>query len=224
MPQCFFQDASQRIAQYNRLCLHYNLVADSVYRELRRSKAPFSPEYEPYLIAALVSFEMSRMMGQGLTRRYDTAAGGFAARLHQKLVRVRSYVEPVIGHSLFEVDISAHSKRIIAAYDELAIGGAGGLNETRKEFHVGATKILHFLNPELFMIIDSNVAKVLKAVFDIPYRASTQPGYSGKLYIRSLLEVQKGIWGYGVDRFAALEPGTPIMRVFDKIAFSSVTG
>jgi hypothetical protein len=137
---------------------------------------------------------------------------------------VRPSLEPIIGQSLCEVDISAQSKRIVTAYDQLAIGGADGLHETHKEFHVGATKILHFLNPELFMIIDSNVARVLRAVFGIPYRASTQPGYSGKRYVRSLLEVKKGILAYGVGRFAALEPGTPIMRVFDKIAFSSTSG
>jgi hypothetical protein len=215
-----FQNAPKRITQYNKLCLHYNLVADAVYRELRKTEAPFSPEYEPYLIAALIAFDMSRMMGSGLASKYDVAADGFAARLRKKLTQVEPYLEPIIHHSLFEVDITRYSSDIVEAYNVLAIGGEGGLHEQKKDFHVGATKILHFLNPELFMIVDSNAAKALKAMCGIPYRASTQPGYSSGLYIRSLSEARKRISNYGIERFRSLEPDTPLMRVFDKLVFA----
>jgi hypothetical protein len=33
-----FQDAAAKIARYNQLCLHYNLVADAVYGEWRRPR------------------------------------------------------------------------------------------------------------------------------------------------------------------------------------------
>ncbi len=215
-----FQNASEMITWYNKLCLHYNLVADAVYRELRRAKAPFSPEYEPYLIATLIAFDMGRMMGSGPANRYDVTAGGFAARLRKKLTQVEPYLQPIIHHTLFEVDITGHSDDIIEAYNVLAMGGEGGLHEKKKSFHVGATKILHFLNPELFIIVDSKVANVLKNMCGIPYRVSTQPGYSGELYVRSLSEVRKRTSDYGAKRFRSLEPDTPLMRVFDKLVFA----
>jgi hypothetical protein len=84
---------------------------------------------------------------------------------------------------------------------------------------VGATKILHFLNPELFMIVDANAAQALKGAPGIPYRAETQPGYSGERYIRALSEVKKRIHAYGIERFRSLEPGTPALRILDKLAF-----
>lgn len=213
------QDLSGKIARYNQLCLHYDLVANAVYGAWRESQAPFSGEYRPYLIAALLVFDMGRMMGKGPERRYDVAAGGFAARLERKLLQVRRLLEPVIGCSLFEIDLPAHRSRIGQAYNALAADGTDGLHEQGKAFHVGATKILHFLNPEVFIIVDANAAKLLKAEFHIPYRSAMQPGYSAIRYVRALVEVQEWIQGYGVERFRALEPGTPALRIFDKMAF-----
>jgi hypothetical protein len=59
------ENAADKIKRYNQVCVHYNLVANAVYRELHASKRPFSINYEPYLIAALISFDMGRMMGKG---------------------------------------------------------------------------------------------------------------------------------------------------------------
>jgi hypothetical protein len=214
-----FEDACARIARYNQFGLHYNLVADAVYRALDRFRAPFSAEYRPYLIAALLAFDMGRTMGKGLARKYDVAAGGFAARLGEKLAQVKPFLEPLVGRCLFEIDLPAHGEQIRQAYDVLAAGGAGGLHEQGKAFHVGATKILHFVHPELFMIVDANTARALKDAFGIPYRGRTQPGYSAKRYVQSLSEVQRRIRDYGVERFRSLEPGTPALRIFDKLAF-----
>ncbi len=218
--QILFENAAKKIQQYNRFCLHYNLAADAIYQELHRSRTPFSPNYESYLIAALISFDMGRMMGKGLPKRYDVTAGGFATRLHRKLEQVQPLLTPVIRSSLVETDIEKCAPNIVAAYDAFAAGGEGGLHEQNKEFHVGATKIMHFLNPELFAIIDSNTAQVLRRVCDIPYHNTTQPGYSSELYIRSLSAIRSLIAHYGVDQFRSLEIGTPVLRIFDKIAFA----
>jgi hypothetical protein len=214
-----FQDADVKIARYNQLCLHYNLVADAVYGEWHRSRKPFAPGYRPYLVAALLSFDMGRMMGSGLVVKYDVAAGGFAARLDGKLARVSVYLDPLIDQGLFQVDIAAHSRGIVRAYNVLAADGERGLHEQGKAFHVGATKILHFLNPELFTIVDANTARTLKAELGISYRSGTQPGYSGERYVGALSEIKKRIRGYGIERFRSLEPGTPTLRIFDKLAF-----
>jgi len=215
-----FENAAGNIQQYNRFCLHYNLVADAIYRELHRSRTPFSPDYEPYLIASLISFDMERMMGEGLAQRYDVTAEGFAARLHRKLEQVQPFLTPIISSSLVETDIEKCAHNIVAAYDAFAAGGEDGLHEQNKAFHVGATKIMHFLNPELFAIVDSNTAKVLKRLCDIPYQNTTQPGYSGEMYVRSLCGIQNLIAHCGVEQFRSLEIGTPVLRIFDKLAFA----
>lgn len=215
-----FQNAAASIERYNRLCLHYNLAADAVYRELRRSRAPFTPEYDPYLIAALIAFDMGRMMGSGLPNRYDPDAGGFARRLHQKLGQVQPLLDIIIHRTLFEIDLPQHANAVNQAYTILARGGEERFTERDAEFHVGATKILHFLNPELFLIVDRNAAQALNATCGIPYRSGSQPGYSGDLYVRSLAAVKAQITDYGIERFYALEQGTPAMRIFDKIAFA----
>ena len=217
--QTLFKNAADKIRQYNQLCLHYDLLAQAVYLELRKSRAPFSPRYELHLIAALISFDMGRMMGKGLSQRYDVQAGGFATRLHKKLTEVQPLLMPIINSSLIEVEVEKHKSDIISAYDNFADGGKGGLNAQENDFHVGTTKILHFLNPELFAIIDGNTAKTLSQVCGIPYRNTTQPGYSSKFYTQSLSVIKGLIGAYGTDQFRALENGTPIMRIFDKIAF-----
>ena len=89
-------------------------------------------------------------MGGGLVVKYDVAAGGFAARLDGKLAQVRPLLDPLIHHDLFQIDLGAHSRDIVHAYNVLAAGGAGELHEQGKAFHVGATKILHFVCPEQF--------------------------------------------------------------------------
>jgi len=218
--QILFENAEDKIRRYNQLCLHYNLVADAVYQELRDSRAPFSSNYEPYLIAALISFDMGRMMGKGLAQRCDVGAGGFATRLHRKLTQIQPYLTPIITSNLMGVSIEEHKASIVAAYNTLASGGEEGLNNQGNEFHVGATKILHFLNPELFAIIDGNIAKILRSVCKIPYRDMGQPGYSSDLYIQSLFAIRDLIANHGIDRFRSLESGTPLIRIFDKIAFA----
>ena len=69
--------AALRIERYNRSCLHYNLIAQGVYAA-RAVHGPFAPEFEAYLIAALLGFDMGRMMGPRDAECYDPTAGGFS--------------------------------------------------------------------------------------------------------------------------------------------------
>ena len=218
--QGLFEQAADKIRRYNQLCLHYNLVADAVYQKLHSLGSPFSPSYEAYLIAALTSFEMERMMGKGAEQRYDASVAGFAARLHSKLLQIRPHLEAGVKLSLAELKVEQHAPAIAAAYRALAAGGEAGLNSKGNRFHVGATKILHFLNPESFAIIDANTAKTHRRVCGVPYIDTTLPGYSSSLYIRSLSAIKDLIATYGLDRFRSLEHGTPTLRIFDKIAFA----
>ncbi len=68
------------------------------------------------------------------------------------------------------------------------------------------------------MIVDKNTAEALEIAYGIGYGALAQPRYSAELYVRSLSVVRKRISDYGIGRFRSLEPGTPTMRIFDKLA------
>jgi hypothetical protein len=58
------EHAADYIAAYNGRCVHYNLIAEGVYRARRRIGDHLSQEYEPFIIAGLLGFDMGRTMGQ----------------------------------------------------------------------------------------------------------------------------------------------------------------
>jgi hypothetical protein len=215
-------DAEQKIQNFNQIGLHYNLVAEGIYKMRSSLDSPFNQNYIQYIIAGLISFEMERMMGPNRKSRYGLAAGGFAALLAEKL----EYIRPLIFHlahsKLTELDIEKERKNLTTAYAILAGAGEKGLNQRFGEFHVGATKILHFLNPDTFLIIDSNAARAFKKSHDIKFRNTTQPGYTNSKYIACMKCAQQDIIDFGVDSFRNLEPKTPLARIYDKLTF--ITG
>ena len=212
-------EAHSKLTKYNEYCLHYNLVAESCYRKLTEIRVPFSDAYFPYLVAALITFDMGRQMGKGARSKYDLGANGFATCLKKKLGIIHPLLSPLIHEDLLTISIEHCQEDIKKAYDELTQKD-GGLHASNKSFHVGATKILHFLAPDLFPIVDSYAARVFRAEFKIGFQATTQPGYSSERYIEVMKHAHDMIEAYGKDEFRALEPGTPLMRVFDKIVFA----
>jgi hypothetical protein len=217
--------AKGKIESFNSIGLHYNLVADAVYKKRTSLDSPFNKQYLQYIIAGLIAFDMGRMMGDNRSR-YDIKAGSFAELLAQKLSKIRQRIShlTVSDLNLTNLDIEKERQRITYAYEVLAEGGIDGLNrrEGGGDFHVGATKILHFLNPEAFLIIDSNAAKAFKSDHGIRFRNTTQPGYAADKYIACMKCAQQDILDCGVDNFHALEPETPMARIYDKLTF--ITG
>lgn len=218
------EGASDRIALYNRYCLHYNLAADAIYAELRRTRAPLSCAYQPFLVAGLIAFDVGRSMGQGWEQKYDPDRGGFACRLRKKLEVLRPLLEPLTVVDIFGLHGHALSHNVPAIYDELSTRAPDGLSSRGDSFHVGATKVLHFINPGLFPIVDSYTARVMRRYFGIPYRNTTQPGYSGQRYSEVISGTRDALLRYGEEKFRLLEAGTPALRVFDKIAFAIAAG
>lgn len=215
-------NAKEKIKRFNQIGLHYNLVADAVYKVRASIDDGFNSDYLNYIIAALVSFEMGRMMGPDAKSRYDMEAGGFATRLVQKLEKIKPLISHLPRADLFNFDIENEKQSIMAAYKVLAAGGKDGLNQRGGEFNVGATKILHFLNPEAFLIVDSNAARAFRSFHGVSFRNTTQPGYSAEKYISCMKFAQKDIITFGVEAFIALDKGTPIARIYDKLTF--ITG
>lgn len=213
--------APQKIERYNELCVHYNLVADCIYRARRDFDNLFDSAFLPFLIAGLISFDLGRMMGKGSAMRYDPQKGGFATRLMEKMQAIRKNLYHLTGARLYEVNLDEERENIMTAYHELACGGRSSLNQTGDEFHVGTTKILHFLSPELFIIVDSNAARAFRKAHNVNYRNTNQPGYTADKYLECLRRAQSDINDFGMAAFQALEDGTPTARIYDKLSFTT---
>ena len=140
------RDAKRKIYDFNQIGLHYNLIAKEVYHERRSCADPFSQSFTRHIIAGLISFDMGRMMGK-VEEAYDFEGNGFGSRVKLKLGKIRPNLERLMNLSLTEIDLHKYKQDILEAYRELATDGEGALNN-RGHFHVGTTKILHFLNPE----------------------------------------------------------------------------
>jgi hypothetical protein len=214
-------NAPEKVHRYNQLCVHYNLVADGIYRARGECENLFGIDFHPFLVAALISFDLGRMMGSGAETRYDPAHGGFAARLMEKLQTVQQYLHHLTNVRLCEVNPVEERENIVRAYRQLSSGGNRSLNQTGDEFHVGATKIMHFLCPELFVIIDSNAARAFRMAHNVNYRNTTQPGYTADKYIECLSHAQADINDFGIAEFCTLENGTPMARIYDKLSFAT---
>ena len=213
-------NAAYNIEQYNKMGLHYDLLARAIYQE-RAKLSPFSSDYQRYIVAGLIGFDMGRIMGEG-RHRYDPEQNSFAAWLQRELPRVEPYLRDLTCVGLDGIDLDRHGSSIQQVYNRLALTPLDKKEEGAKTFHVGTTKVLHWLVPELFIMVDQNVARAFHESHGVRYRQSTQPGYSAEKYIHCLGCAQKEIVTYGVDRFRSHEPGTPLARLFDKVAW--VTG
>lgn len=213
------QDASDKIRQFNQRGLHYNLVADEVYKKRNSISDPFHPEYLPYIVAGLISFDMERMMGSPAESKYDTNMEGFAHNLSIKLEKIKPCIRHLMKLPIEALDIQFNKENIKTAYHILSAKGKDGLNRTGGGFYVGATKILHFLNPEAFIIIDSNASRAFKRIYSINLRSTTQPGYSSERYIYCMEHAKMDILNFGVKEFRSLEKGIPITRIYDKLTF-----
>jgi hypothetical protein len=118
---------------------------------------------------------------------------------------------------LSSVDLPAYVSEIESVYECLA--HAGTLHP-EDQSHVAATKVLHWLFPDLFLMLDSRVAGVFRDVFGVSFVKSTQPGYSAEKYVKCLQLAQSDIRSFGAERFRALEANTPEARIFDKVAWA----
>lgn len=220
MSTSILANAAKKIARFNDEGLHYNLVANEIYKKRNDMRDPFNKSFLQYLIAGLIVFDLGRMMG---SKKYAFEGGGFASRLNSKLYETRRPLEPLMKLSLAHIDLQEHRDAIMRAYETLSAKGSSALHEDQtKSFHVGATKILHFLNPELFIIVDRNAARAFKISWHLPFKNATQPGYSAERYFECMKQAQIDITTYGLDQFRALEPNVPLTRIYDKLIF--VTG
>ena len=142
MGNSILTSAELKINRFNEIGEHYNLVARLIYKMRSQIGNPFSDQYLPYIIAGLSSFDIGRMMG------YSEENGNFVVRLKAKLRLVEFLINPLISSDLLSTDLHKHGNEIYQAYETLSDTGSGALNKNQNNhFDVGASKILHFLNP-----------------------------------------------------------------------------
>lgn len=221
MESVILEKAPEKIARFNGMGLHYNLVANQICKKrFSGNTDPFGKLFLPYIIAGLLSFDMGRMMGN---KPYEIKGDHFASRLNHKLQNLNPLLKPLMNTALTQIDLQEHRDAVMKSYNTLCAKGEGALHmDSKKSFRVGATKVLHFLNPRLFIIVDSNAARAFRLAHNVPFRNTTQPGYLAERYIDCMEYARGDILAYSLDKFKALEPGIPITRIYDKLTF--VTG
>jgi hypothetical protein len=211
MTMTILEDAARCVHTYNERCVHYNLIAEGVYAARRRIEDPFSLKYQPYIIAGLIGFDMRRTMGDH--NPYATAQG-FGLHLLDCLRSLKGDLRRLADQKMATANLSEISPVIEHAYTHLATHCG-----VRGSFHVGTTKVLHWLYPDLFIVLDFNSAMAFQEHHKVEFRRTTQPGYSAKKYLECIETAQAEIVRYGPERFADLEANTPVCRIFDKVAF-----
>jgi hypothetical protein len=207
-------DARESLHWYNTHCVHYNLIADGVYQARRNIGDPFAAEFQPYIVAGLIGFDMRRTMGE--SGGLYSADKGFGLQLSNRIKLLRRQLRGLISTDLAAISLRDHRSAIEGAYESIAAGVV-----TSKRFDVGATKVLHWLFPDLFIMIDRNVAATFRRYFEVQFRSGTQPGYLPEKYFECLEKAQRAISQFGRQKFRNLERVTPVARIFDKIAFAT---
>jgi len=221
------------VQYFNRIGVHYEAVYHHIVRKREEIQAIFDDDYIDTITAGLISFDMQRMMG---SNKY--LVGGdrsWSARLKSKLETHRPWLESLRSYSLQDIDLENATLRdtITTIFDSLSKPGSDGLSKRNKKesFSVGASKILHFLIPDLFVIVDSNSKQELIQYHDFP----KSPKINGNRYLQAmkLYQMELNIWKecYSDNRFDKLlqtddswqtflgERQTPLPRIMDKCTF-----
>ena len=210
-------NAAERLQAYERDGLHYHLAAIGIYAARAKIGDVFSNAFRPYIIAGLLAYDMAQLLGKSPYCK-------FAERLQQKLEVVRPILSPLMRASLTTIDIAVEKATICQAYDVLAAKGSEGLHvKDSCAFYVGASKILHWLNPELFLILDSHIAAAFHNHPDATARVSIiragKPCYSSAAYAQCLSRAQCEIASYGEQQQRQEGNGLPLANIYGNIAF-----
>jgi hypothetical protein len=197
--------------------LHYHLAATSIYAARERIGDVFSEAFLPYIIAGLLAYDMARQLGKAPYQ-------AFAERLMYKLDAVRPLLSPLMRDNLATIDLDTKRADIGQAYDLLASRGSGGLHSNHTcAFYVGASKILHWLNPELFLILDSHIATAFHhhpdASAKVSIMRSGSPCYSAEIYLQCLACAQREIVVYGEQQLRRDGNGLPLANIYGNVAF-----
>jgi hypothetical protein len=206
--------ARQRLKSYDSLSKahnRYNPAAVTAYRCLATGRMPQNSRAWSALHVALMKFDMHRQLAAMTTPKGPLQLAALRRIFAKNAPRLR----PLLVERICSLSAQRHSVVIASLFDALSKRGAV---VPGKRFTVGTTKALHFLNPELFPIIDSRVAKKLRShTQELPTSATAYAGYH---YALALQVIAKEIRLYGVGRLRSLQPSQPLLRIVDKVLFA----
>lgn len=226
-------NAAEKIQHFNRIAIHYEAVYHYVIRRRVDTKDLFDTDFLDDITAGLISFDMQRMMGGA--KYMIEGREAWASKLKDALQRHASFLSQVKTLNLQSVQLDKGNldQKIAAVFDDLSDPAHSGLNRRKESerFHVGASKILHFLIPDFFIILDSNARNELAK--NHPFRKHETDGAS---YVRAmqLYQVELTKWSQAkgdpdYKELIALDSSwkrfngvstTPLPRIVDKCTFA----
>lgn len=216
-------DVEVRIKKYDKSpdASKYN----SCYRSLLRThqkqslfteNGKVNSEFLSKIVKTLKCFKMHRQMGDD-----------FSTRLVEKLEskKFSSFYKTFESQKIESGEWKNFKEDIRSVYNEFS-DGKTGLSQGNKRFDVGTTKLLNFIFPKLFVMLDRNVANALSSndLVKIPTKGSTYD-FSFKSFWKTMRICNKEINILKEERDSVkniLELGekpTTLPRIFDKCAF-----
>ena len=226
--------AEEKIGYFNKIGIHYEAVYHYVIRKRQQTRPIYTLDFLDDITAGIISFDMQRMMGP--KKYFAHGNESWASVLKQVIIPHRSTLESLRSFSLSTAQLShpGLKSKIILLFDDLSKAYPNGLNfrnRGKSRFPVGASKILHFLIPDLFIIFDSNALRELQKLGVI----KRSQKYSGELYHAAMTHYQAELRNWALenkdqnfDNLQEIDPSykvfgnvrkTPLPRIVDKCTF-----
>jgi len=222
-----FEKVKEKIENYDvqRKGQQYN----NAYRKVLNARAGSSSLIDE---DGNVSHQSLEVIEEGL-RRFEMARFGkmdskFSDRLKKKLQRngIREILKKFRNLRIESQEWREYRDYAKKLYDILSAGGADGLSADGDRFDVGTTKIMNFLFPELFVMVDRHVAETLieLRLIRIPRKGGTWD-YSFGSYWRIMEICDQELKRYR-ERYGSVQSllesdkqPTTLTRIFDKCSF-----
>ena len=221
-------NAKEKIRYFNKIGIHYEAVYHYVIRRRAETKKLYDADFLDDITAGLISFDMQRMMGR---KKYMIdGRNPWAQQLQVAIKPFRKDLSNLRSLQLQSVELSDYRDLIIRVFDGISENGLNQIEgKTKRHFPVGTSKILHFLIPGLFIIVDSNSKRELGRLYSFLHQKMVdgKAYYEAmKYYKMELIEWQKDdpdfsrLIGFDGDRkkFGGIKP-TPLPRIIDKCTF-----
>lgn len=155
----------------------------------------------------LLAFDMGRQMD-----------GNFKYNLKKKLISAKALLKKFQGLTIVSPNIDEIRSETESFFESLRASDHDRLSSNRNQFSVGATKIMNFLFPELFVIADRWVRKALGKYGYFSF----DEYWSIMMTCRKELRAWQEKYGNLESLIGLDEKPTTLTRIFDKCAF--VTG
>jgi len=157
---------------------------------------------------ALIDFEMG---GHGQMDR------GFKDRLKQKLEagETKEVLKKFRNVQIYSPNLKEIKSDAEKLYNTLSVSGEDGLSARKDCFDVGATKIMNFLFPDLFVIVDKNVKKALHKSGPLNFKKY----WDIMMICHEELDEWKKSHGTLGNLLELDSKPTTLTRIFDKCAF-----